>query len=165
MCAEGFQSWASGKQNLGMTFSWSSASLETRDDFSNWNRGRSVKAMLLQISLFFWAVILNHHQTTVCMFPYKKQNNVTMFKSVIKMNKEKQEKSKCCSVKLKIAVEMIPRASDESHVPLIVTNKVISCTWRRCPNSTEYHSIEALRLIHSCVLCLEEGQSYVNISF
>lgn len=35
MCAEGFQSRESGKQNLGMTLSWSSASLESRDDFSN----------------------------------------------------------------------------------------------------------------------------------
>lgn len=35
MCAQGFQSSESGKQNLGMTLSWSSASLDSRDDFSN----------------------------------------------------------------------------------------------------------------------------------
>lgn len=35
MSAEGFQSWESGKQNKGMTFKRSSASLDSRDDFSN----------------------------------------------------------------------------------------------------------------------------------
>lgn len=37
MCEEGSQFRESGKQNLGMTFSWSSASLERREDFSNCN--------------------------------------------------------------------------------------------------------------------------------
>lgn len=55
MCAEGFQSRESGKQKLGMTFSWSSASLETRDDFSNWQRQAAVSRFIFTyvFELFF----------------------------------------------------------------------------------------------------------------
>lgn len=44
MCEEGSQFSESGKQNLGMTFSWSSASLERREDFSNCNTGTPVNS-------------------------------------------------------------------------------------------------------------------------